>query len=262
MADRLWRAHKKSSSTGYRMSYTLSYMPVISLWLLMLSHRQEWTGPWLVHESHLSHRLLCLVYTHHACPVKGWHHYIPTAIPWTFFFVVVLLCFLQLLLQKQFVDSQGLGFSVGQPPSSSRTEMCLGWNAVWTAQELSGSHSKYLVVASCLGSCGPSLTVSLAWLEELLLVRYRHTLLLLQIEWHDACSYDYLEIRDGLTEQSPLIGHFCGYEKPEDIKSSSNKVWMKFASDATINKAGFAANFFKGMWSSISHSQSWGQCIP
>ncbi|GAB0192284.1 tolloid-like protein 2 [Grus japonensis] len=66
-----------------------------------------------------------------------------------------------------------------------------------------------------------------------------------EIEWHDACSYDYLEIRDGLTEYSPLIGHFCGYEKPEDIKSSSNKVWMKFASDATINKAGFAANFFK-----------------
>lgn len=89
--------------------------------------------------------------------------------------------------------------------------------------------------------------MSLAWLEELFQVRYRHTLFLLQVEWHDACSYDYLEIRDGLTEQSPLIGHFCGYEKPEDIKSSSNKVWMKFASDATINKAGFAANFFKGI---------------
>ncbi|XP_025950725.2 tolloid-like protein 2 isoform X2 [Dromaius novaehollandiae] len=68
-----------------------------------------------------------------------------------------------------------------------------------------------------------------------------------EIEWHDTCSYDYLEIRDGLTEYSPLIGHFCGYEKPEDVKSSSNKVWMKFASDATINKAGFAANFFKEM---------------
>lgn len=69
----------------------------------------------------------------------------------------------------------------------------------------------------------------------------------LQIERHDSCAYDYLEIRDGPTEDSPLIGHFCGYEKPEDIKSSSNKVWMKFASDGSINKAGFAANFFKGM---------------
>uniref|UniRef100_A0A8C2U8X7 Metalloendopeptidase n=1 Tax=Coturnix japonica TaxID=93934 RepID=A0A8C2U8X7_COTJA len=68
-----------------------------------------------------------------------------------------------------------------------------------------------------------------------------------EIEWHDTCSYDYLEIRDGPTENSPLIGQFCGYEKPEDIKSSSNKLWMKFASDATISKAGFAANFFKEM---------------
>ncbi|XP_065407657.1 tolloid-like protein 2 isoform X3 [Chrysemys picta bellii] len=66
-----------------------------------------------------------------------------------------------------------------------------------------------------------------------------------EIERHDSCAYDYLEIRDGPTEDSPLIGHFCGYEKPEDIKSSSNKVWMKFASDGSINKAGFAANFFK-----------------
>ncbi|XP_075790641.1 tolloid-like protein 2 isoform X4 [Pelodiscus sinensis] len=66
-----------------------------------------------------------------------------------------------------------------------------------------------------------------------------------EIERHDSCAYDYLEIRDGPTEDSPLIGHFCGYEKPEDIKSSSNQVWMKFASDGSINKAGFAANFFK-----------------
>uniref|UniRef100_A0A8D0LA36 Metalloendopeptidase n=1 Tax=Sphenodon punctatus TaxID=8508 RepID=A0A8D0LA36_SPHPU len=66
-----------------------------------------------------------------------------------------------------------------------------------------------------------------------------------EIERHDSCAYDYLEIRDGPSEDSSLIGHFCGYEKPEDIKSSSNKVWMKFASDGSINKAGFAANFFK-----------------
>uniref|UniRef100_A0A5F8H493 Metalloendopeptidase n=1 Tax=Monodelphis domestica TaxID=13616 RepID=A0A5F8H493_MONDO len=66
-----------------------------------------------------------------------------------------------------------------------------------------------------------------------------------EIERHDSCAYDYLEIRDGATEDSVLIGHFCGYEKPDDIKSSSNKMWMKFVSDGSINKAGFAANFFK-----------------
>ncbi|XP_026250598.2 tolloid-like protein 2 [Urocitellus parryii] len=66
-----------------------------------------------------------------------------------------------------------------------------------------------------------------------------------EIERHDSCAYDYLEIRDGPTEDSALIGHFCGYEKPEDVKSSSNRLWMKFVSDGSINKAGFAANFFK-----------------
>lgn len=70
--------------------------------------------------------------------------------------------------------------------------------------------------------------------------------LLLQIERHDNCAYDYLEVRDGTNESSPLIGRFCGYDKPEDIRSTSNTLWMKFVSDGTVNKAGFAANFFKG----------------
>ncbi|XP_069600291.1 tolloid-like protein 1 isoform X1 [Ranitomeya imitator] len=67
----------------------------------------------------------------------------------------------------------------------------------------------------------------------------------IQIERHDTCAYDYLEVRDGSSENSPLIGHFCGYDKPDDIRSSSNTLWMKFVSDATVNKAGFAANFLK-----------------
>lgn len=75
---------------------------------------------------------------------------------------------------------------------------------------------------------------------------YLPIFLLLQIERHDNCAYDYLEVRDGTSENSPLIGRFCGYDKPEDIRSTSNTLWMKFVSDGTVNKAGFAANFFKG----------------
>ncbi|KAI6073610.1 Metalloendopeptidase [Aix galericulata] len=66
-----------------------------------------------------------------------------------------------------------------------------------------------------------------------------------KIERHDSCAYDYLEIRDGSSEASSLIGRYCGYDKPDDIKSTSNKLWMKFVSDGSINKAGFAVNFFK-----------------
>ncbi|XP_067113967.1 bone morphogenetic protein 1-like isoform X1 [Osmerus mordax] len=68
-----------------------------------------------------------------------------------------------------------------------------------------------------------------------------------EIERHDNCAYDYLEVRDGHSEGSPLLGRFCGYDKPDDIKSSSNRLWMKFVSDGSVNKAGFAANYFKEM---------------
>lgn len=68
----------------------------------------------------------------------------------------------------------------------------------------------------------------------------------LQIERHDSCAYDHVEVRDGGSETSPLLGRFCGYDKPDDIKSSSNQLWLKFVSDGSVNKAGFAANFFKG----------------
>jgi len=58
--------------------------------------------------------------------------------------------------------------------------------------------------------------------------------------------YDYLEIRDGHEESSPLIGRYCGYKIPDDIKSNSNKLYVKFVSDGSVQKAGFAANFVKG----------------
>ena len=67
-----------------------------------------------------------------------------------------------------------------------------------------------------------------------------------QTERHDSCAYDYVEVRDGGSENSPLLGHFCGYDKPDDIKSSSDRLWLKFVSDGSVNKAGFAATFFKG----------------
>lgn len=58
--------------------------------------------------------------------------------------------------------------------------------------------------------------------------------------------YDYLEIRDGHESTSPLLGRFCGYRNPEDIRSSGNKMTVKFVSDRSVQKAGFAADFIKG----------------
>lgn len=63
---------------------------------------------------------------------------------------------------------------------------------------------------------------------------------------HDECIYDYLEFRDGDQNSSDLIGKFCGFNMPPNIKSSGNKLRVKFASDASVEKAGFSLKFIKG----------------
>lgn len=60
--------------------------------------------------------------------------------------------------------------------------------------------------------------------------------------------YDYLEVRDGSDDKSDLIGRYCGYKIPDDIKSTGNKLYVKFVSDGSVQKAGFAAKFVKGMF--------------
>lgn len=66
-----------------------------------------------------------------------------------------------------------------------------------------------------------------------------------EIESHDDCVYDYLEIRDGPDPTSKELGRFCGYKIPEDVKSSGNTLYVKFVSDGSVQKLGFAASFVK-----------------
>jgi len=39
-----------------------------------------------------------------------------------------------------------------------------------------------------------------------------------ELEKHDGCAYDYVEIRDGNHSDSRLIGRFCGDKLPPNIK--------------------------------------------
>ncbi|XP_070137463.1 protein tolkin isoform X1 [Drosophila bipectinata] len=66
-----------------------------------------------------------------------------------------------------------------------------------------------------------------------------------EVENHDSCVYDYVEIRDGPAQDAPLIGVFCGYKPPPNMKSSGNSMYVKFVSDTSVQKAGFSAVFMK-----------------
>nr|XP_020470999.1 cubilin [Monopterus albus] len=57
------------------------------------------------------------------------------------------------------------------------------------------------------------------------------------------CSFDFVEIRDGGYETSPLIGKFCGSQRPPVLVSHSNRLWVKFRSDTVITQHGFVAHW-------------------
>ena len=45
-------------------------------------------------------------------------------------------------------------------------------------------------------------------------------------KWSDEC-HDYLEVRDGPTDDSTVLDKLCGSEIPAAIQSSENHLWMK-----------------------------------
>ncbi|KAL5010260.1 hypothetical protein ScPMuIL_012565 [Solemya velum] len=61
----------------------------------------------------------------------------------------------------------------------------------------------------------------------------------LAIETHRNCSYDYLEIRDGLLDTSPLLHRYCNSSSPPPLRSTGPTAYLKFHSDGGLNDRGF-----------------------
>lgn len=64
------------------------------------------------------------------------------------------------------------------------------------------------------------------------------------IEHQEQCVYDFLEIRDGLSADSPLIKKYCGHDIPSEITSTSNTLFVRFVSDKDDQDVGFSAKIF------------------
>ncbi|GFQ71232.1 tolloid-like protein 2, partial [Trichonephila clavata] len=64
-----------------------------------------------------------------------------------------------------------------------------------------------------------------------------------EVEYHDNCGYDFVEVRDGLDLHSTFLARLCGYKIPEEVRSTSNHMLVRFFSDSSVLKMGFSANF-------------------
>lgn len=73
--------------------------------------------------------------------------------------------------------------------------------------------------------------------------RVEITFTVFDVEHHELCNWDYVEIRDGDSEESPLIGRYCGNTIPPVRLSSSNKMWVKFHADVIFSGRGFRATY-------------------
>jgi len=66
------------------------------------------------------------------------------------------------------------------------------------------------------------------------------------------CEYDSVELRsgfdDGGDESGKVHGTFCGSALPQPITSDGNKLRITFSTDNTVQKTGFLAVFFTGMF--------------
>jgi cubilin len=60
-----------------------------------------------------------------------------------------------------------------------------------------------------------------------------------ELESHQNCRFDFLEIRNGGTSQAPLVGTYCGKKILKRIVSFGNKVYLKFTSDSSRSEKGF-----------------------
>uniref|UniRef100_A0A674DI29 Inactive serine protease PAMR1 n=1 Tax=Salmo trutta TaxID=8032 RepID=A0A674DI29_SALTR len=85
--------------------------------------------------------------------------------------------------------------------------------------------------------------------------------MMLSLEFDHSCRYDYVEVRDGDSINSRVIGRFCGNDRPAPIQSSGNSLHVLFVSDGYKNFDGFFATFQESSACSSSPCLHDGTCI-
>ncbi|XP_037545766.1 dorsal-ventral patterning tolloid-like protein 1 [Nematolebias whitei] len=62
-----------------------------------------------------------------------------------------------------------------------------------------------------------------------------------EIEQHQECAYDHLEAFDGDSDTAAILSRLCGSKIPEPLVSTGNKMYLRFISDASVQRKGFQA---------------------
>ncbi len=64
-----------------------------------------------------------------------------------------------------------------------------------------------------------------------------------QLETHPNCSYDYVEVRDGLEDSAPVLEKLCNTTVPAPVISSGPYLTVRFHSDDSSSDQGFLITY-------------------
>ena len=67
----------------------------------------------------------------------------------------------------------------------------------------------------------------------------------MDLEVDNGCNNDFVQVLDGIDENAPLVGKFCGSTSPSPITSQGMSLYVQFVSDAVRQESGFRATYTK-----------------
>ena len=69
-----------------------------------------------------------------------------------------------------------------------------------------------------------------------------------ELEHHNDCQFDFLEVHEGGEATGPLVGRYCGRDTPPGYVSASNSLYLTFRSDYSVSRSGFRIRYKTGEW--------------
>ncbi|PVD35988.1 hypothetical protein C0Q70_02958 [Pomacea canaliculata] len=87
--------------------------------------------------------------------------------------------------------------------------------------------------------------------SDIIILHFAH----FDLETSSSCQYDYLEVRDGINERSPVLGTYCSNSVPSDVRTTGNVMFVKFVTDSNLHGSGFSAWWTVGCGGVFTASQ-------
>uniref|UniRef100_U3KLX7 Cubilin n=1 Tax=Oryctolagus cuniculus TaxID=9986 RepID=U3KLX7_RABIT len=125
-----------------------------------------------------------------------------------------------------------------------KSEVLNGNSRIGITYQIAGCNREYTKAFGNLKSPGwPDNYDNNADCTVILTAPQNHTISLFfhsfRLEDSSGCRQDFLEVRDGSSDSSPLLGKYCGTLLPSPVFSQNNQLYLRFKSNSAVSSQGY-----------------------